>query len=106
MSDSLPLASDWIVLTAGARAKAQEYLKKEGREVVRITFDPNGKLGLELDKLRPGDRTFVQGDVTVAVVGAVADFVKGLSVDFDEKQGGFAFSGTATALDPVVGKKA
>lgn len=118
MSDSIPLAStssaasnnDWITLTQGARDKAKEYLAaNKDREVVRVTFDAQGNLGLELDKLRPGDKTFAQGDVTVAVGGVAADLVKGLVVDFQSSGGkvGFSFGGTApAATDPKVAIKA
>src|SRR5438445_8963578 len=111
MSDPIKTAettSDWIVLKPEARAKASEYMKKEGREVVRIAFDASGALGLELDRLREGDRTFQQGDVSVAVSEAAVDYCKGLVVDFETKEGqsGFSFSGTAPALDKAQALKA
>src|SRR4051794_5490437 len=108
MSDHSMTSEDPVVLTPAAREKATEYLKKEGREVVRVTFDANGNPGLELDKLRPGDRTFSQGGATVAVAESILEYVKGLEVDFlaTGPEVGFKFGGKAQALDKAIGLKA
>ncbi len=106
MTDS---SGDPITLTPAARDKASEYLKQDKqREVFRISFDTNDKLSAALDKIRPGDKTFVQGDVNVAVEGPIVDLLRGLTVDFGPGPGdkiGFSFSGAPTS-DAELGKKA
>ncbi len=101
--------TDPVTLTAAARAKASEYLKQDkAREVFRVSFDTAGKLSVELDRLRAGDRTFAQGDVNVALAEPLVGLLKGLVIDFGpntEGNVGFSFSGPPTT-DADLGKKA
>lgn len=108
MTDSLQ-TGDPITLTPAAREKATEYLKQDkAREVFRVSFDDAGKLSVELDKLRPGDRTFLQGEVNLAVAEPFVNLLRGLAIDFGpnpEGKVGFSFSGPPTT-DSELGKKA
>jgi cytochrome c oxidase subunit 4 len=101
---------DPVTLTQAAREKASEYLRHDkAHEVFRVSFDANGKLSPELDKLRPGDKTFVQGDVNVAIAEPLVPLLRGLTVDFgpspEGKAAGFSFAGPPMS-DPDLAKKA
>jgi caa(3)-type oxidase subunit IV len=107
MTDSM---GDPITMTPTARAKAAEYLKQDKqREVFRVSIDTNDKLSVALDKVQPGDRTFVQGEVNVALEGPLVELLRGLTIDLGPgragKEDGFSFSGPPTA-DADLGKKA
>src|SRR5580693_8616984 len=109
MSDSSTTTGDPITLTQAAREKATEFLKQDkAREVFRVSFNTEGKLSPELDKLRPGDRTFLQGEVNVAVAEPLVALLRGLTIDFGpnpEGKVGFSFAGPPMN-DPELGRKA
>lgn len=106
MSD---MSNDPVTLTPAARDKAAEFLKNDkAREVFRVSFDDKGKLSVELDKLRAGDRTFAQGDVNIAMAEPLVALLRGLTIDFGpntEGKVGFSFSGPPTT-DAELGRKA
>lgn len=101
--------SEPVTLTTAAREKAAEFLKNDkAREVFRVSVDERGKLSVELDKLRPGDHTFAQGDVNVAVTDPLVPLLRGLTIDFGPNikgDAGFSFSGPPQN-DPDLGRKA
>lgn len=95
-----------ITFTGPALAKAQAYLAADPqRTAVRITIEPNGKLGLSLDKPRDGDISVLDSHVVIVVPAVAASSLNGLVIDWGQNQAGavgFAFSGTAAALNPKV----
>ena len=100
-----------VELTPGALEKAKGYIKDHkasepaAKDVgVRVMTDAHGKLGLSIDEKQPNDKTFEQEGVLIMVASELAELVRGLKVDFDAKGGGFAFAGSAKALDPAVVK--
>jgi caa(3)-type oxidase subunit IV len=103
------IINDPVTLTPAAREKASEYLKQDkAREVFRVSFDDKGKLSVELDKLRAGDRTFAQGDINIAMAEPLVSLLRGLTIDFGpntEGKVGFSFSGPPTG-DADLGNKA
>jgi len=98
-----------ITLTPAARDKAAEFLRGDkNREVFRVSVDDRGKLSVELDKVRGGDKTFMQGEVNVAVAEPLVGLLRGLVIDFGpnpQGQTGFSFSGPPQN-DSDLGRKA
>jgi len=100
---------DPITLTPAAQQKAKEYLEQDKtHDVFRVKIDYNKKLAIDLDKIRPGDRTYQQGGVNVAIAEALIPILRGLIIDFgpnSEGKVGFQFAGPPHA-DPDLGNKA
>jgi caa(3)-type oxidase subunit IV len=92
-----------IELTAVAKEKAKGFLAQENnpKNAVRVTFDAHGKILLSIDEPRPGDDSFTVDGIPMIVEHVLAALASGLKIDWDDKQGGFSFSGTAKALDPL-----
>jgi cytochrome c oxidase subunit 4 len=91
-----------IEITAVAKDKAKGFLAQENnpKNAVRVTFDAHGKILLSIDEPRAGDDSLTVDGIPMIVEHAVAALASGLKVDWDDKQGGFSFSGSARALDP------
>jgi caa(3)-type oxidase subunit IV len=101
-----------VELTPAALQKAKDYIadhKKQepnAKDVGVRVLTTDGKLGLSIDEKQPTDKTFEVDGVLVLIEPALYELSRGLKVDFDAKGGGFAFSGSAKALDPSAVKAA
>src|SRR5262245_45474160 len=90
-------------ITTVAKEKAKGFLAQENnpKNAVRVTFDAHGKILLSIDEPRAGDDSFTVDGIPMIVEHPLAALASGLRIDWDDKQGGFSFSGTAKALDPA-----